>query len=349
MSPLKTLNRILTVVIVLLCAGLLGMIVLGVLMQPSGAPKSEAEDVAQVENENVAADGSFEDGPVEDESAAIDAAAEEGKEDVVMRVTDAMPGRSELGRELLRRLSEQEIPPEEEIEKFKLSKLDDLPEPYRSAAKKLEAEKAAGLWPNDGTEPPPEVDETPVTTSKPRILRGENEHGYSQSYLAGSKGPKNDLSNAENKEAEKEREEVEFVPAFQINGIASADFDDEIFVLNMFSMWCTDSEREMAVFQNFSEVAGVPMYGVNIFPRATDAPKDYFKPFGDPYEKWGRDDYNLISGAFSLYQTPSTYVVSGKDMKVLWAHHGEITQKILDEDLLPAIENAKFKISQNVE
>lgn len=125
------------------------------------------------------------------------------------------------------------------------------------------------------------------------------------------------------------------LPAFQINGLSSADLTDEVMIVNFFAAWCPKCARENSLLLDLSENHNIPVYGIHLDYRAEEFEK-FFKEHKDPFKKMGIDDFNLLFAGLPHIAIPTTMVVT-KDLKIHWQYKGEINQIIIDEEILPLI------------
>jgi cytochrome c biogenesis protein CcmG/thiol:disulfide interchange protein DsbE len=133
-----------------------------------------------------------------------------------------------------------------------------------------------------------------------------------------------------------ELKQLTHIPAFQLNGIGSADFTDDVMILNFFSVWCDKCARENVLFNDFVKKYNTPLYGINIFTKEDDDTDGFFRQVGNPYKKWGKDDFSLISQAFGFPSIPVSMIIT-PDLKIHWRHDGELTQEIIEEDMVPLL------------
>ncbi len=171
---------------------------------------------------------------------------------------------------------------------------------------------------DDGVNIPPAV-------LKDAIIKSLSIDGISQSSLYAPPEPK-----------AKPDKTIKKIPAFQFNNIGSHDFVDEVMILNLFSMWCDKCERENALLNAFKLKYNVPIYGVNLFLKDTDEPLAFFGAHGNPFKKWGKDDFNLMVGALHITSVPVTMIIT-KDLSVHWLHRGELTADIIEGQMVPLL------------
>lgn len=128
------------------------------------------------------------------------------------------------------------------------------------------------------------------------------------------------------------------IPAFQLNGIGSADFTDDVMVLNFFSVWCDKCARENILFNTFVKKYDIPLYGINVHIKPTDDPVGFFNELGNPFKQWGKDDFRLISQALGINSIPVSMIIT-PNLKVHWRHDGELTDDIIERDMVPLLKD----------
>lgn len=126
------------------------------------------------------------------------------------------------------------------------------------------------------------------------------------------------------------------IPAFQINGLGSADLNAPVTILNFYSLQCEFSMTEHLLWVDFAKTHTIPVYGVDIGDTQAQI-EQFFKDNADPYTQRGQDDFYLLSTALDIFSSPTTMIVT-PDLKIRWRANEEITPQILQEHILPMIE-----------
>ena len=83
------------------------------------------------------------------------------------------------------------------------------------------------------------------------------------------------------------------------------------------------------------------MYGVNYKDTAENA-LGFLAELGDPYRALGSDKTGKMGLDWGLYGVPETYII-GRDGAVLKRFAGPITQRALEAEIRPALEDARGK------
>jgi len=122
-------------------------------------------------------------------------------------------------------------------------------------------------------------------------------------------------------------------------GLASADLEGEVSLVNVFASWCTACRAEHPLFMKLQAAGTVPIHGLNYKDRPEDAAQ-WLDQLGDPYTRTGADRDGRVGIEWGVYGVPETFVI-GKDGRIAHKHIGPITPKDLDETLLPLIERLR--------
>ena len=114
--------------------------------------------------------------------------------------------------------------------------------------------------------------------------------------------------------------------------------DGEVKLVNYWASWCAPCRVE---HPNLEQLArdGVTIYGVNY----KDSPGNaigFLEELGNPYAGVGADAQGRMALNWGLYGVPETYVIDGEGNIVL-RFAGPVTQRVLENTILPAIEAAR--------
>jgi cytochrome c biogenesis protein CcmG, thiol:disulfide interchange protein DsbE len=136
------------------------------------------------------------------------------------------------------------------------------------------------------------------------------------------------------------------VPAFALPpiqgrtlGLASADLQGEVSLVNVFASWCTACRYEHSLFMRLAQGGGVPIHGLNYKDRPEDAAK-WLDDLGDPYTRTGADLDGRVGIEWGVYGVPETFVIS-KDGVIVHKHIGPVSAKDLEQIILPLIEGLR--------
>lgn len=113
--------------------------------------------------------------------------------------------------------------------------------------------------------------------------------------------------------------------------------DGEVKLVNYWASWCAPCRVE---HPNLTELAeeGIPVYGVNYKDSQQNA-MAFLEELGDPYAALGADPQGRMALDWGLYGVPETYVIAG-DGTIILRFPGPITQRVIEETLRPALQQA---------
>ncbi len=118
-------------------------------------------------------------------------------------------------------------------------------------------------------------------------------------------------------------------------GLASADLNGEVSLVNVFASWCTACREEHPVFMHLNAMGVVPIHGLNYKDQTDDAER-WLNTMGDPYTRTGADVSGRVAIDWGVYGVPETFVIT-KDARIAYKHIGAVTPKALDDTILPLI------------
>lgn len=113
--------------------------------------------------------------------------------------------------------------------------------------------------------------------------------------------------------------------------------DGEVKLVNYWASWCAPCRVEHPHLNALAE-AGLPIYGVN-YKDDPEKALAFLAELGDPYAAIGADAAGRMALDWGLYGVPETYVIAG-DGTVVLRFAGPVTQRVLDETILPALAEA---------
>tara|TARA_A100001037_G_scaffold202768_1_gene181279 strand:- start:163 stop:711 length:549 start_codon:yes stop_codon:yes gene_type:complete len=118
-------------------------------------------------------------------------------------------------------------------------------------------------------------------------------------------------------------------------------FDHEDLVgtetlVNFFSSWCGPCRVEHDILMKISEGKTVRLFGIN-YKDQTQAAIRWLQELGDPFEKIVADKDGRAAIDWGVYGVPETYLID-KEGKVRYRHVGPLTERVLEEKLMPIIQ-----------
>lgn len=119
-------------------------------------------------------------------------------------------------------------------------------------------------------------------------------------------------------------------------GLSSAGLEGEVSLVNVFAFWCIACRAEHPLFMRLKADGAVPIHGLNYKDKPADAAQ-WLDTLGDPYTRTGADLDGRVAIDWGVYGVPETFVVSAEG-RIVHKHIGPLTQKDLDETILPMIE-----------
>ncbi|RUW60711.1 DsbE family thiol:disulfide interchange protein [Mesorhizobium sp. M7A.F.Ca.US.008.03.1.1] len=122
-------------------------------------------------------------------------------------------------------------------------------------------------------------------------------------------------------------------------GLSSANLRGEVSLVNVFASWCLPCREEHPVLMELAAAKELPLHGLNYKDQPTDAAK-WLDTRGDPYTRTGADLNGRVAIDWGVYGVPETFVV-GSDGRIAYKHIGVVTEKILDEKILPLARRLK--------
>lgn len=120
--------------------------------------------------------------------------------------------------------------------------------------------------------------------------------------------------------------------------LTAADFKEPgVKLVNFWASWCGPCRVEHPNLQQLAE-SGVVIHGINYKDTLQNAQR-FLDELGSPYTKMGMDA-GRTGLDWGLYGVPETFVTD-ENGTVILRHAGPVTQRVLTESILPAIEAAE--------
>ncbi len=118
-------------------------------------------------------------------------------------------------------------------------------------------------------------------------------------------------------------------------GLATADLNGQVALVNVFASWCIPCRVEHPLFMRIAEEGEVPVYGINYKDAPADA-KRWLAELGDPYTRIGADRDGRAGIEWGVYGVPETFLVDGTGT-IRFKHVGPLTVDVLDETIMPLV------------
>lgn len=118
-----------------------------------------------------------------------------------------------------------------------------------------------------------------------------------------------------------------------------ADLRGEPFVMNVWGSWCPECRVEHPVIARFALTKRVRFIGYDLKDQREDALR-WLEQYGNPYLMVVVDESGRSAIDWGIYGAPETFLVDGKGI-VRWKHVGAVTDDIIQEQLIPALEKAE--------
>lgn len=121
--------------------------------------------------------------------------------------------------------------------------------------------------------------------------------------------------------------------------LGSTDLKGDVSLLNVWASWCVACREEHPVLLDLAKQGVVDIYGLNYKDTREDAVRwlDYF---GDPYVASAHDLEGKVGIDFGVYGVPETFVIDSEGI-IRYKHIGPVTEKDLDEKILPLIKKLR--------
>lgn len=118
-----------------------------------------------------------------------------------------------------------------------------------------------------------------------------------------------------------------------------AELRGQPFVMNVWGSWCPECRVEHPVISKFALGKRVRFIGYNLKDPREDALR-WLEQYGNPYLLVVADESGRTAIDWGIYGAPETFLVDAEGI-VRWKHVGAITERIIAEELVPALEKAE--------
>jgi cytochrome c biogenesis protein CcmG/thiol:disulfide interchange protein DsbE len=121
-------------------------------------------------------------------------------------------------------------------------------------------------------------------------------------------------------------------------GIAPADFQGAVTLVNVWASWCVPCHDEAPLLAALGEDSRIRLVGIN-YKDQPDNARRFLGRYGNPFAAAGVDGNGRASMEWGVYGVPETFLV-GRDGRIAYKLVGPITPGNLDAVLRPEIEKA---------
>ena len=108
------------------------------------------------------------------------------------------------------------------------------------------------------------------------------------------------------------------------------------YVLNVWGSWCPACRDEHPVITALAKAGRVRVIGYD-YKDTTDDAQRWLAQFGNPYSLVVADEDGRAAFDWGIYGAPETFLVDA-DGVIRWKHVGPMTDDVVRDQLLPAIE-----------
>jgi len=125
--------------------------------------------------------------------------------------------------------------------------------------------------------------------------------------------------------------------------VKSTDLLGAPYLLNVWGSWCPTCRDEHPVLTRFAETKRVRVVGYNWKDEREDALR-WLEQLGNPYMLVLADEEGRTALDWGIAAAPETFLVDDHGI-VRWKYSGAITQDVLDQQLIPALDRIEAAAS----
>jgi cytochrome c biogenesis protein CcmG/thiol:disulfide interchange protein DsbE len=112
-------------------------------------------------------------------------------------------------------------------------------------------------------------------------------------------------------------------------------------VMNVWASWCVPCRLEAPMLDRLKSLDGIELYGLVYKDQAAKA-RAFLNEVGNPFSRLDLDLRGRAAIDWGVYDVPETFIIDGKGI-VRLRYSGPITEDVLRDTVLPAIERARRK------
>ena len=121
--------------------------------------------------------------------------------------------------------------------------------------------------------------------------------------------------------------------------LSLTDLRGKPFVMNVWGSWCPECRVEHPVIARFAYTKRVRFVGYNLKDEREDALR-WLEQYDNPYSDVIADIDGRTAIDWGIYGAPETFLVDANGI-IRWKHVGAITDEIIANELIPALEKAE--------
>lgn len=132
-------------------------------------------------------------------------------------------------------------------------------------------------------------------------------------------------------------------PAFELPQLLASEktltekeFLGKVSLFNVWASWCTTCRYEHPLLMEIAAKTDVPIYGLNYKDKREDAIA-VLQNKGNPYAANGFDEHGKVGIDWGVTGTPETFIIDKQGI-VRYKHTGQLTIKLLQEKILPVLQ-----------
>jgi cytochrome c biogenesis protein CcmG/thiol:disulfide interchange protein DsbE len=115
--------------------------------------------------------------------------------------------------------------------------------------------------------------------------------------------------------------------------IGPADLKGRVWLFNVWASWCVSCRQEHPVLMELAKRGTLPIIGLD-YKDEREAGIAWLQEHGDPYLLSAYDRTGRVGIDYGVYGVPETFLID-KNGTIRYKHIGPLTQKVLDEKILP--------------
>ncbi len=124
-----------------------------------------------------------------------------------------------------------------------------------------------------------------------------------------------------------------------VSGLARADLDGQLTLVNIFASWCVPCRQEHPVLEKIAKDGRIRLVGIDYKDKPENA-LTLLNQLGNPYAAIGVDESGRTFIDWGAYGVPETYLV-GADGIIAKKYIGPLTDETVAKDLYPEIAKVK--------